>query len=227
MNSPIIIPLDLEYDKAIKLAELFDPKSCRLKVGSQLFTSSGPRIIKDLQSLGFDIFLDLKFHDIPNTVSQAVKVAADLGVWMVNVHVSGGSSMLESARNALSSYRNPPLLIGVTMLTSLSNEDVKEIGIPDISEKVMQLALLAKSNGLDGIVCSPREVKVIKELCGKEFIAVTPGIRTKKMNDDQSRVSSPKEAINNGSDFLVIGRPIIESSNPLKSLNQILDDIEL
>jgi orotidine-5'-phosphate decarboxylase len=227
MNSPIIISLDLEYDKAIKLAELFDPKSCRLKVGSQLFTSSGPRIIKDLQSLGFDIFLDLKFHDIPNTVSQAVKVAADLGVWMVNVHVSGGSSMLESARNALSSYRNPPLLIGVTMLTSLSSEDVKEIGISDISEKVMQLALLAKSNGLDGIVCSPREVKVIKELCGKEFIAVTPGIRTKKMNDDQSRVSSPKEAINNGSDFLVIGRPITESSNPLKSLNQVLEDFEL
>jgi len=227
MNSPIIISLDLEYDKAIKLAELFDPKSCRLKVGSQLFTSSGPRIIKDLQSLGFDIFLDLKFHDIPNTVSQAVKVAADLGVWMVNVHVSGGSSMLESARKALSSYRNPPLLIGVTMLTSLSNEEVKEIGISDISEKVMQLALLAKSNGLDGIVCSPREVKVIKELCGKEFIAVTPGIRTKKMNDDQSRVSSPKEAINNGSDFLVIGRPITESSNPLKSLNQVLEDFEL
>ena len=227
MNSPIIISLDLEYDKAIKLAELFDPKSCRLKVGSQLFTSSGPRIIKDLQSLGFDIFLDLKFHDIPNTVSQAVKVAADLGVWMVNVHVSGGSSMLESARKALSSYRNPPLLIGVTMLTSLSNEEVKEIGISDISEKVMQLALLAKSNGLDGIVCSPREVKVIKELCGKEFIAVTPGIRTKKMYDDQSRVSSPKEAINNGSDFLVIGRPITESSNPLKSLNQVLEDFEL
>jgi orotidine-5'-phosphate decarboxylase len=227
MNSPIIISLDLEYDKAIKLAELFDPKSCRLKVGSQLFTSSGPRIVKDLQSLGFDIFLDLKFHDIPNTVSQAVKVAADLGVWMVNVHVSGGSSMLESARKALSSYRNPPLLIGVTMLTSLSNEEVKEIGISDISEKVMQLALLAKSNGLDGIVCSPREVKVIKELCGKEFIAVTPGIRTKKMNDDQSRVSSPKEAINNGSDFLVIGRPITESSNPLKSLNQVLEDFEL
>ena len=226
MNSPIIISLDLEYDKAIKLAELFDPKSCRLKVGSQLFTSSGPRIVKDLQSLGFDIFLDLKFHDIPNTVSQAVKVAADLGVWMVNVHVSGGSSMLESARNALSSYRNPPLLIGVTMLTSLSSEDVKEIGISDISEKVMQLALLAKQNGLDGIVCSPREVKVIKELCGKEFIAVTPGIRTKKMNDDQSRVSSPKKAINNGSDFLVIGRPVIESSNPLKSLNQVLDDIK-
>ena len=226
MNSPIIIPLDLEYDKAIKLAELFDPKSCRLKVGSQLFTSSGPRIIKDLQSLGFDIFLDLKFHDIPNTVSEAVKVAADLGVWMVNVHVSGGSSMLESARKALSSYRNPPLLIGVTMLTSLSNEDVKEIGISDISEKVIQLALLAKRNELDGIVCSPREVKVIKELCGKEFIAVTPGIRTKKMNDDQSRVSTPKEAINNGSDFLVIGRPVIESSNPLKSLNQVLDDIK-
>ena len=227
MNSPIIIPLDLEYDEAIKLAELFDPKSCRLKVGSQLFTSSGPRVIKDLQSLGFDIFLDLKFHDIPNTVSQAVKVAADLGVWMVNVHVSGGSSMLESARKALNSCRNPPLLIGVTMLTSLSNEDVKEIGISDISEKVIQLALLAKRNELDGIVCSPREVKVIKELCGKEFIAVTPGIRTKEMNDDQSRVSSPKEAINNGSDFLVIGRPITESSNPLKSLNQVLEDFEL
>tara|TARA_Y100001970_G_scaffold7483_1_gene8594 strand:+ start:4415 stop:5098 length:684 start_codon:yes stop_codon:yes gene_type:complete len=227
MNSPLIIPLDLEYNEAIRLAELFDPKSCRLKVGSQLFTSSGPKIIKNLQSLGFDVFLDLKFHDIPNTVSEAVKAAADLGVWMVNVHVSGGSSMLESAKKALSSYNNPPLLIGVTMLTSLSNEDVQEIGISDISEQVMQLALLAKSNELDGIVCSAREVRVIKELCGKEFIAVTPGIRTQKLNDDQSRVSSPKEAINNGSDFLVIGRPIIGSSNPLESLNQVLDDIEL
>ena len=226
MSSPIIVSLDVDYDKAISLANDFDPEQCRLKVGSQLFTSSGPKVVKDLSSLGFDIFLDLKFHDIPNTVSEAIRAAADLGVWMVNVHVSGGPSMLESARKALSSYNNPPLLIGVTMLTSLSNEDVKEIGISDISEKVMQLALLAKSNGLDGIVCSPREVKVIKELCGKEFIAVTPGIRTKKMNDDQSRVSSPKEAINNGSDFLVIGRPITESSNPLKSLNQVLVDIQ-
>jgi len=146
---------------------------------------------------------------------------------MVNVHVSGGSSMLESAKKALSFYSNPPLLIGVTMLTSLSNEDVEEIGISNISDQVMQLALLAKRNGLDGIVCSAREVRVIKELCGKEFIAVTPGIRTKKLNDDQSRISSPKEAINNGSDFLVIGRPIIGSSNPLESLNQVIDDIEL
>ena len=227
MSSPIIVSLDVDYDKAISLANDFDPEQCRFKVGSQLFTSSGPKVVKDLSSLGFDIFLDLKFHDIPNTVFEAIRAAADLGVWMVNVHVSGGSSMLESAKKALSSYKNPPLLIGVTMLTSLSNEDVKEIGISDISEKVMQLALLAKSNGLDGIVCSPREVKVIKELCGKEFIAVTPGIRTKEMNDDQSRVSSPKEAINNGSDFLVIGRPVIESSNPLKSLNQVLEDIEL
>ena len=226
MSSPIIVSLDVDYDKAISLANDFDPEQCRLKVGSQLFTSSGPKVVKDLSSLGFDIFLDLKFHDIPNTVSEAIRAAADLGVWMVNVHVSGGSSMLESARKALNSYRNPPLLIGVTMLTSLSNEDVKEIGISDISEKVMQLALLAKSNGLDGIVCSPREVKVIKELCGKEFIAVTPGIRTKEMNDDQSRVSSPKEALNNGSAFLVIGRPITESSNPLESLKKVLGGIE-
>ncbi len=225
MNSPIIIPLDMEYDKAIGLAELLSPESCRLKVGSQLFTSSGPKIIKKLHYLGFDVFLDLKFHDIPNTVYEAVKSAADLGVWMVNVHISGGSTMLEAARKALSSYKNPPLLTGVTILTSLSAEDVKEIGVSDISKKIMQLAMLAKENKLDGIICSANEVKDVKKLCGEEFIAVTPGIRSADSNDDQSRVCSPKEALKNGSDFLVIGRPITRSANPLKSLNEILGDI--
>ena len=208
-------------------ARSFDPDLCRLKVGNQLFTSSGPRVIDELSSLGYDVFLDLKFHDIPNTVFEAVRSVADLGVWMTNIHISGGSNMLDSAKRALDSYKSPPLLIGVTMLTSLSNEDVKELGINDLSTSIINLAQLAKYHDLDGVVCSAQEVSEIKRLLGDDFIAVTPGIRPVSTDDDQTRVSTPKEAIKNGSDYLVIGRPITATKNPLESLEKILRDINL
>ena len=227
MSSPIIIPLDTNYEKSIALARSFNPDLCRLKVGNQLFTSSGPRVIDELYSLGYEVFLDLKFHDIPNTVFEAVKSVADLGVWMTNIHISGGSNMLDSAKRALDSFKNPPLLIGVTMLTSLSNEDVKELGINDLSASIINLAQLAKDHDLDGVVCSAQEVSEIKRLLGDDFIAVTPGIRPVSADDDQTRVSTPQEAIKNGSDYLVIGRPITESKNPLESLEKILRDINL
>ena len=227
MSSPIIIPLDTSYEQSISLARSFSPDLCRLKVGNQLFTSSGPRVINELCALGYEVFLDLKFHDIPNTVFEAVKSVADLGVWMTNIHISGGSNMLDSAKRALDSYKNPPLLIGVTMLTSLSHEDVKELGINDLSTNIINLAKLAKDHDLDGVVCSAQEVSEIKRLFGNDFITVTPGIRPVSTEDDQTRVSTPQEAIKNGSDYLVIGRPITASKNPLESLEKILRDINL
>lgn len=227
MNSPIIVPLDASYERSITLAKIFNPELCRLKVGNQLFTSTGPRVVEELCSLGYEVFLDLKFHDIPNTVFEAVRSAAELGVWMLNIHISGGSSMLKHAKMALDSYKNPPLLIGVTMLTSLSDEDVNEIGIADISSSILNLAKLAKEQNLDGVVCSPQEVSEIKKSFGDNFIAVTPGIRPILTDDDQIRVSTPKEALENGSDYLVIGRPITSSPNPLKSLEDILKELSL
>ena len=225
MNKKIIVPLDTDHKTAIELANSFNPELCRLKVGNQLFTSSGPKIIEELTFLGYEIFLDLKFHDIPNTVYESVRSAADLGVWMVNVHISGGRAMMEKAKEALDYYKTPPLLIGVTMLTSLSNEDVKEIGIRNISDNVINLTNLAKECGLDGVVCSPREVSLIKDTFGKDFIAVTPGIRLETSRDDQVRISTPIEALKEGSDFLVIGRPITKSRNPLESLEKIIADL--
>ena len=226
MTSPIIVALDLEHDLALGLAKSLDPNNCRLKVGSQLFTSAGPRVIEQLSTLGFDIFLDLKFHDIPNTVAQSVKAASNLGVWMLNVHTSGGSTMMKAAKEATVGLVDPPLIIGVTMLTSLSEKDVNEIGIQDISNQVVSLASLAKKNSLDGVVCSVNEVRRIKELLGKDFITVTPGIRSSdSLKDDQSRVSTARNAIENGSDYLVIGRPITQSDNPLKSLDSIIKEI--
>jgi len=226
MTSPIIVALDLEHDLALGLAKSLDPNNCRLKVGSQLFTSVGPRVIEELSALGFDIFLDLKFHDIPNTVAQSVKAAANLGVWMINVHTSGGSSMMRAAKEATTGLMDPPLIIGVTMLTSLSEKDVNELGIQDISNQVVSLASLAKKNSLDGIVCSPNDVGSVKELLGKDFVTVTPGIRSSNSSkDDQSRVSTARNAIENGSDYIVIGRPITQSDNPVKSLDSIIKEI--
>ena len=176
--------------------------------------------------LGFDVFLDLKFHDIPNTVAQSVKAASNLGVWMLNIHASGGSIMMNAAKEATSGLLKPPLIIGVTMLTSLSEKDVNEIGIQDISNQALSLASLAKKNSLDGVVCSVNEVRRIKELLGKDFITVTPGIRSSdSLKDDQSRVSTARNAIENGSDYLVIGRPITQSDNPMKSLDSIIKEI--
>jgi orotidine-5'-phosphate decarboxylase len=226
MTSPVIVALDLEHTLAIDLARRLDPVNCRLKVGSQLFTSAGPKVIEELSMLGFEIFLDLKFHDIPNTVAQSVKAAANLGIWMLNVHASGGSIMMNAAKEATAELLEPPLIIGVTMLTSLSEEDVNEIGIQDISNQALSLASLAKKNSLDGVVCSVNEVRRIKELLGKDFITVTPGIRSSdSLKDDQSRVSTARNAIENGSDYLVIGRPITQSDNPMNSLDSIIKEI--
>ena len=226
MDNKIIIPLDLEYSEAIHMAKKFDANLCRLKIGSQLFTSSGPQIIKELKSLGFDIFLDLKFHDIPNTVYEAVKSAADLGIWMVNVHASGGRAMLEASKKALEGFDQPPLLIAVTVLTSFSEDSLNEVGINDLSEQVLRLAELTNDCDLDGVVCASTDVKAIKNRFGKDFLTVTPGIRPSdsKVND-QNRISTPLEAVKNGSDYLVIGRPITESEDPTKALKKIIKEI--
>ena len=226
MDNKIIIPLDLEYSAAINMARNFDANLCRLKIGSQLFTSSGPQIIKELNSLGFDIFLDLKFHDIPNTVYEAVKSAADLGIWMVNVHASGGRAMLEASKKALEGFDQPPLLIAVTVLTSLSEDSLNEVGIKDLSEQVLRLAELTNECDLNGVVCASTDVQAIKNRFGKDFITVTPGIRPNdsKVND-QNRISTPSEAVKNGSDYLVIGRPITGSENPTKALEEINKEI--
>ena len=226
MTSPIIVALDLERDLALNLAKSLDPNNCRLKVGSQLFTSAGPRVIEELSTLGFDIFLDLKFHDIPNTVAQSVKAASNLGVWMLNIHTSGGSAMMKAAKEATIGLEDPPLIIGVTMLTSLNEKDVNEVGIQDISNQVLSLASLAKKSSLDGIVCSADDVISVKELLGKNFVTVTPGIRSSDSSkDDQSRVSSARNAIEKGADYLVIGRPITKSTNPMESLDSIIKEI--
>ena len=226
MDNRVIIPLDLEYSAAIDMASNFDPSNCRLKIGSQLFTSSGPKIIKELDSRGFEIFLDLKFHDIPNTVYEAVRSAADLGVWMINVHASGGKNMLEASKNALIDFDEPPLLISVTLLTSLSENSIQEIGLNNLSEQVLRLAKLSHECELDGVVCASSDTVIIKQEFGKEFITVTPGIRPDQSNlNDQSRVSTPSEAVKNGSDFLVIGRPITESDDPTGALKDIYKQI--
>jgi len=226
MTSPIIVALDLERDLALDLAKSLDPNNCRLKVGSQLFTSAGPGVIEELSTLGFDIFLDLKFHDIPSTVAQSVKAASNLGVWMLNIHTSGGSAMMKAAKEATTGLEEPPLIIGVTMLTSLNEKDVNEVGIKDISNQVLSLASLAKKNSLDGIVCSANDVIRVKELLGKNFVTITPGIRSfDSSKDDQSRVSSARNAIEKGADYLVIGRPITQSDNPMKSLDSIIKEI--
>ena len=226
MDNKVIIPLDLEYYAAIDMAKNFNPEHCKLKIGSQLFTSSGPKIIKELDLMGFDIFLDLKFHDIPNTVYEAISSAADLGVWMVNVHASGGKKMLEAAKEALKNYETPPLLIAVTILTSLSQEDLYQLGLDDLSQQVLKLANLSYECELDGVVCASTDTAAIKERFGNEFITVTPGIRPNESNlNDQSRVSTPKQAIKNGSDYLVIGRPITGSNDPAEALKNIYKEI--
>ena len=226
MISPIIIALDLDYEDSLDFAKKIDPEHCRLKVGSQLFTQKGPQIIEELSMLGFDIFLDLKFHDIPNTVASAVEVAAEMGVWMLNVHTSGGSKMMEAAWQAANKSANPPLVIGVTILTSLNQVDMNELGVKDISNQINDLASLAHKSSLDGIVCSAGDVRNIKSLLGEDFLTITPGIRPiSAPKDDQSRISSAKQAIEDGSDYLVIGRPITQSSDPLKSLEIFLKEI--
>jgi orotidine-5'-phosphate decarboxylase len=228
-NSNIIVSLDFATAApALALANELDPRKCGVKVGKELFTSEGPPLIEKLVGQNFDVFLDLKFHDIPNTVARACSAAADLGIWMLNVHASGGRAMLESAREAIDKNQNRPLLIAVTVLTSLSSEDLLELGVPStIEEQVIRLAKLTHSACLDGVVCSAREVKSMRSALGSNFKLVTPGIRPAgSASDDQKRIMTPSDAIQSGSDYLVVGRPITQASDPLRALLEIESEIE-
>ena len=229
MSDPkIIIALDYPISlPALALADKLEPVLCRLKVGKELFTAAGPALLEKLMHRGFEIFLDLKFHDIPNTTAQACKAAASLGVWMVNVHALGGRKMLEAAREAIANGAHRPKLIAVTMLTSMAQQDLAEIGInAKLADMVLRLATLARDSGLDGVVCSAQEAVLLRKHCGNEFCLVTPGIRPAHASlDDQSRVMSPKAAMQAGSSYLVIGRPITQAVDPLQALLEINQEI--
>ena len=227
-NKPILVALD--FDNAQQTMELVDrlqPERCRLKVGKELFTSEGPQLVEALQNKGFDIFLDLKFHDIPNTVAKAVKAAGNLGVWMVNVHASGGQRMMEAARESLANFQTKPELIAVTVLTSMEQSDLAGIGLNiDPQEQVKRLAKLTQESGLDGVVCSAQEATILKDLCGQDFKLVTPGIRPSfAQQGDQRRVMTPAEAKIAGVDYMVIGRPITQAEDPIEALTLIEQEL--
>lgn len=228
-QTPVVVALDFEQqNQALNLVSQLDPALCRLKVGKEMFTHFGPQFVQQLQQRNFDVFLDLKFHDIPNTVAKAVKAAADLGVWMVNVHASGGSKMMSAARESLVSYgTDKPHLIAVTVLTSMEQADLTELGITlTPAQQVMKLAALTQQAGLDGVVCSAQEATLLKQQCGKNFMLVTPGIRpASSSQDDQKRVMTPAEAVIAGVDYMVIGRPITKAAQPLDALHAIVREI--
>ena len=221
----VIIALDYEdKQQALDFISQLDPSHCRLKIGKEMFTLFGPKFVKQIISMGFDVFLDLKFHDIPNTVAKAVKATADLGVWMVNVHASGGRRMMEAAKAILEPYgANAPLLIAVTVLTSMDQNDLAELGIElSPAQQVKRLAKLAQSSSLDGVVCSAHEAYALKKLLGADFKLITPGIRPAGVDaGDQRRIMTPQQALHAGADYLVIGRPITQAKNPLQILNEI------
>lgn len=232
MNNKVIVALDYETEnEALALVDQIDPSFCRLKVGKEMFTTLGTNFVKQLHQRQFDVFLDLKFHDIPNTVARAVRSAADLGVWMVDLHASGGLRMMEEARKILEPYgKDAPLLIGVTVLTSMEDLDLLQIGInASPLEQVIRLAHLTQRAGLDGVVCSPQEVEILRQHLGADFKLVTPGIRPVGADfGDQRRVMTPAAAVSAGSDYLVIGRPITQAENPaevLRSINASLSNI--
>ena len=224
-TKPILVALDYDNkNHALQLIEKLDPNMCRLKVGKEMFTLFGPQLVKDIHDRGFDLFLDLKFHDIPNTVAKAVAAAAELGIWMTNVHASGGLAMMEAAKKALLPYGDKaPMLIAVTVLTSMSDDDLKLLGINvPAFEHVQRLAKLTQQAGLDGVVCSAQEATALKSLLGQDFKLVTPGIRPVGSDaGDQHRVMTPPQAIAAGSDYLVIGRPITKAADPLATLQAI------
>ncbi len=225
MTSKIIVALDYEKESdALALVDQIDPSLCRLKVGKEMFTTLGMNFVKQLHQRNFDVFLDLKYHDIPNTVARAVRSAADLGVWMVDLHASGGLRMMEEAKRILEPYgKDAPLLIAVTVLTSMEDLDLLQIGInASPMEQVLRLAHLTQRAGLDGVVCSPQEVEILRNACGEDFKLVTPGIRPIGADfGDQRRVMTPTAAVRAGSDYLVIGRPITKADNPVEILRSI------
>jgi orotidine-5'-phosphate decarboxylase len=225
-DSRLIIALDFsDIDLARQLVEKLTPADCRLKIGKQMFTLFGPEFVKECVERGFDVFLDLKFHDIPNTVSSAILAACELGVWMVNVHVQGGVAMLKAARAAVDSFSgSKPLLIGVTLLTSLDANDLSLLGqTSDIKSLVLDYAQLAHAQGLDGVVCSAQEAVYLRQHLPHSFLLVTPGIALEgDPSHDQKRVLTPQQALSVGADYLVIGRSITQAENPLQRLRQCL-----
>ncbi|MDW6092630.1 orotidine-5'-phosphate decarboxylase [Vibrio rhizosphaerae] len=232
MGEPRVI-VALDYDnqaEALRFVDRIDPQRCRLKVGKEMFTLFGPDFVRALHQRGFSVFLDLKFHDIPNTCAKAVRAAAELGVWMVNVHASGGQRMMTAAREILEPYgADRPILIGVTVLTSMSQHDLVDIGlnVPP-QEQVLRLASLTKNSGLDGVVCSAQEARQLKEQLGQSFQLVTPGIRPAGSDvGDQQRIMTPQDAISAGSDYLVIGRPITQAQDPASVLENINHSLDL
>ena len=227
MKSPIIVALDMESERALELAKKLNPQECKVKVGSQLFTADGPIIIEKLNELGFDIFLDLKFHDIPNTVKKAVEVAIKMGVWMLNVHSLGGKEMLRAAYEVVEKVSIKPLLVGVTVLTSLNDKALKEVGLGfNTEDQVLLLAELCQAEGLNGVVCSANELSILRKYLDKDFLLVTPGIRSRELvKDDQKRISTASEAISNGADYIVIGREISNEIDPSKKIRQILESV--
>lgn len=228
-SSPIIVALDFPNEKeALALVSQLEPGRCRLKVGKELFTRSGPELVKNLVKKNFDVFLDLKFHDIPNTVAKACQAGADLGVWMINVHAMGGRKMLEAAREALPTGSDTKL-IAVTVLTSMGADDLKEIGLTQSpAEQVKLLATLTHDCGLDGVVCSPQEIALLRENLDNSFELVTPGIRPEwSVTGDQKRIMTPAQAVQAGSNYLVIGRPITQAEQPMQALEKIEKELNL
>ncbi|MTD39591.1 orotidine-5'-phosphate decarboxylase [Erwinia sp. CPCC 100877] len=229
-NSPIVVALDYDNrDRALAFVDRIDPRDCRLKVGKEMFTLFGPLLVNDLQQRGFDVFLDLKFHDIPNTTARAVAAAAELGVWMVNVHASGGERMMTAAREALVPFgKEAPMLIAVTVLTSMEASDLVDIGIAlSPAEHAGRLARLTRDCGLDGVVCSAQEAECFKSTLGKDFKLVTPGIRPEGSEaGDQRRIMTPVDAQRAGVDYMVIGRPITRSADPAATLQAIRQSLK-
>jgi orotidine-5'-phosphate decarboxylase len=229
-HKKVIVALDYDDPStALDLVDRLRPEACRLKVGKELFVTAGPDFVEKLVARGFDVFLDLKFHDIPNTVAQACKAAAKLGVWMTNVHASGGRAMLTAAREAIDASSHKPLLIAVTVLTSMSDSDLADIGLAGpASAAVSRLASLTHACGLDGVVCSGQEAGMLKSALGWKFKLVTPGIRPAGVDTgDQSRVLTPEKALGLGADYLVIGRPITQATDPLAALSAINESISI
>lgn len=224
VRSPVIVALDYPCAaSALALAQQLSPTECRLKIGKELFTAEGPAVVRAVQDLGFEVFLDLKFHDIPNTVAAAVATAADLGVWMVNVHATGGSRMMRAAKERLQQGGYETRLIAVTVLTSMERSDLAESGV-DIEplEQVKRLARLTAESGLDGVVCSAQEAAMLRELLGPDFLLVTPGIRpVSSETGDQRRVMTPEQAQAAGVSYMVIGRPITQAPDPAAALRAI------
>jgi orotidine-5'-phosphate decarboxylase len=227
-SKQIIVALDFaEASATLRMLDLLDPALCRVKVGKELFTRCGPDLVRQISRAGFEVFLDLKFHDIPNTVAGAVTAAAELGVWMLNVHACGGKAMMQAARRALGD-NSPTRLTAVTVLTSLTAADLQDVGVGGSPEQqVLRLALLTADCGLDGVVCSAREIELLRNNLPRAFLLVTPGIRPAGDNaDDQKRIETPATAIARGGNYLVIGRPITQASDPARKLREIVQEIQ-